>query len=126
MPITSVVAFRATGGAVPFLDWFKGLPEKAQNQCRARLELLKSSGHELRRPACENLGDGIYELRAKANGVNYRMLYFFDGQRAIIVSHGFMKQQAQVAEAEIERAKANRAIYQKDPKAHTHTEKEDA
>ena len=122
MPITPVVAFKEAGGAVPFLDWFKGLPEKAQDQCRARLELLRSFGHELRRPACENLGDGIYELRAKAKGINYRMLYFFDGQRAIIVSHGFMKQQAQVPDAEIEMAQRNRATYQENPKAHTHTE----
>lgn len=77
MPIVSVVFFREPDGSVPLLEWFEMLPERAKDQCRARLELLHDLGHELRRPAAENLGGGIHELRAKSQGANYRMLYFF-------------------------------------------------
>ncbi|MFY9825388.1 MAG: type II toxin-antitoxin system RelE/ParE family toxin [Thermoanaerobaculia bacterium] len=35
----------------------------------------------------------MYELRAKHQGVNYRLLYFFHGQSAIVLAHGVVKQQ---------------------------------
>ncbi len=63
----------------PFLDWFDGLPPKAQDKCRVRIERLRELGHELRRPEADYLRDGIYELRVKHQGVNYRLLYFFHG-----------------------------------------------
>jgi len=66
MPITKVVFFRDSDGEVPFVDWFDRLPQHAKDQCLAKLTLLRNQGHELRRPAAENLGGGIYELRAKS------------------------------------------------------------
>ena len=70
----------------------------------------------------ENLGEGIYELRAKSIGVNYRMLYFFHGQQAIVLSHGFHKQQAKVPPKEIELAKLRLQQFGANPKLHTHEE----
>ena len=122
MPIVSVLFFEDVDGSVPLLDWFEILPDKAQDQCRARLELLRSQGHELRRPAAEYLGHGIYELRAKSRGVNYRMLYFFHGQRVVVVSHGFDKQRATVPAKEIELAKLRKRLYEANPAARTHEE----
>jgi phage-related protein len=122
MPITRVVFFREVGGEVPFLDWFGSLSNHAKDQCAAKLTLLRALGHQLRRPAAENLGGGIYELRAKSRGVNYRMLYFFDGQKAIVLSHGLHKQQARVPAREIEIAKERMDRYRLNPKAHTHEE----
>ena len=74
-----VVFYRQEDGSVPLLDWLQRLPPNARVQCIAKVELLRARGHELRRPHAEYLRDGIYELRAKARGVNYRMLYFFHG-----------------------------------------------
>jgi hypothetical protein len=65
------------------LEWFESLPQKARLACIARIELLKARGHELRRPHADYLRDDIYELRAKHQGVNYRLLYFFHGQGAV-------------------------------------------
>lgn len=120
MPKTQLVLFQEKPGMVPFLDWFDRLPDKARDQCRARLELLRDQGHELRRPAAENLGGGIYELRAKARGVNYRILYFFHAQRAVVLSHGFDKQRAAVPLAEIESARVRKVLYEGNPEAHTY------
>ena len=61
---------------------------RPQVRCVTVLERLALFGYELRRPHVENLGDGIYELRVKIQNVNYRMLYFFHGQRAVVLSHG--------------------------------------
>src|SRR5438552_5007356 len=103
MPRTRVVLCKETNGSVPLLDWLDGLPEKVVVKCRARLERLRELGHELRRPEADFLRDGIYELRVGYQGVNYRMLYFFHGSIAAVVSHGLTKEQA-VPPIEIERA----------------------
>ena len=92
MPRTTLVFFKETSGAVPFLEWFDGLQAKAQDKCRVRLERLAELGHELRRPEADFLRDGIYELRFGFQGINYRMLYFFHGRDLVIVSHGLVKE----------------------------------
>lgn len=122
MPKIQVVLYREADGGVPFLEWFEGLSNHAKDQCTAKLTLLRESGHELRRPAAENLGGGLYELRAKSRGVNYRMLYFFDGRRAVVLSHGFDKQQAKVPEREMVRARERMRRFKSDPRAHSYEE----
>jgi len=61
---------------IPFLQWIEDLPPKVQTKCALRLDPLAEIGHELRRPEADFLRNGIYELRASYQGVNYRMLIF--------------------------------------------------
>jgi len=107
MPRTPVIFYRNDDGSVPVLDWLRELPAKAQDKCRVRLERLHELGHELRRPEADYLRDGIYELRVRLGTVNYRMLYFFHGQTAAVVSHGLAKE-AQAPPREIELARFRR------------------
>jgi phage-related protein len=90
--------------------------------CLARIELLAARGHQLRRPHADYLRDGIYELRIKAQDVQYRLLYFFHGQQTIVLSHGFVKQHAAVPHIEIERARMRKASFSARPQEHTHKE----
>jgi len=53
MPEVSVLFYQEEDGTVPVLDWFDRLGSKAQAKCLARLERLKSAGHELRRPEAD-------------------------------------------------------------------------
>jgi putative component of toxin-antitoxin plasmid stabilization module len=53
------------------------------------------------------LRDGIYELRASYHGIHYRMLYFFHGKAAAVLSHGVIKEQ-RVPAKDIDRAKQRR------------------
>ena len=122
--MTTIVLYREEDQSTPFMDWFNHLPVKAKVQCRARLQLLAEQGHLLRRPAADYLRDDIYELRAKAAGVNYRMLYFFHGRAAIVISHGLTKQQAIVPTFEIERARQRKRAFEADPARHTHAMRE--
>ena len=71
------------------------------------------------------LRDDIYELRTKYAGVNYRMLYFFHGRTAAVVSHGIMKQQAEVPPKEIEKAVQRKALFEAHPQRHTFIPPED-
>lgn len=115
-----LIYFREEDGSTPFVDWFLALPVKAQDRCRERIERLRELGHLLRRPEADYLRDGIYELRVKAAGINYRMLYFFHGQTAVVISHGIVKQQAVVPPKEIDRAVRRKHEFTADPGQHTH------
>jgi phage-related protein len=122
VPTIPVFLYLDLDGSVPFLDWFDRLPERAKLHCRAKLKLLSREGYNLRRPVVENLGGGVWELRIKSERVNYRILYFFHGQRAVIVSHGIVKQQAQVPPKEIALALLRRRRFESRPDAHTFQE----
>jgi len=120
---TEVVYFQDEEGRVPLLGWFESLPSKALLKCHARLERLELLGHELRRPEVDYLRDEIYELRASYQGVHYRMLYFFHGREAVVVSHGLEKERA-VPAKEIDLAVKRKAKFESRPGRHTFKPKE--
>jgi phage-related protein len=117
MPKTKVILYCEEDGSCPVLDWLQELPEKAQDKCFLRLERLSELGHELRRPEADFLRDGIYELRASLQGVNYRILYFFHGSIAAVVSHGIVKERA-VPPKEIDRAIERKKLFELNPAKH--------
>jgi phage-related protein len=121
MPKARVIIFEDDDGSVPFLDWFDGLSIKVQAKCLVRLERLGELGHELRRPEADYLRDEVYELRVRHQTVNYRMLYFFHGKTAVVVSHGLRKEQA-VPRREIDLAVERKAKFTASPETHTHEE----
>lgn len=123
MARTVVVFFAEADGACPLLAWLsdpRTVSVKARDKCIVKVERLKEHGHELRRPEADYLRDDIYELRVKFGHVNYRMLYFFHADTAI-VSHGCTKEDA-VPDREIDLAVARRAKYVRDPQKHTYLE----
>ena len=83
-----------------------------------RLQRLAELGHEIRRPEADFLRDKIYELRVGYRGVNYRMLYFFHGNLAAILSHGLTKERM-VPPAEIDLAVQRMRKFINDPVRHT-------
>lgn len=105
--------FQESHGTVPLIKWLDKLPEKVQDKCLVKIQRLEEQGYELRRPEADSLRDGIHELRVASRGMQYRMLYFFQGQQAII-SHGLKKQ--------IDPAIERRARFESDPTKHTYRE----
>lgn len=103
------------------MDWFDLLPGKALDKCRVKLERLRALGHELRRPEADYLRDGIYELRVRVGGVNYRMLYFFHENIAAVVAHGLTKE-SRVPSKDIDQAVEAKRSFVKDPRRHTYQE----
>jgi phage-related protein len=118
MPRTPVVLFRDDDGSVPLLEWLDELPSKVQAKCLLRIERLKEMGHELRRPEADYLRDEIYELRVRHQSVNYRMLYFYHGKTAAVLSHGLQKEQA-VPPKDIDLALLRKKKFVAAPKKHT-------
>jgi phage-related protein len=126
MPATEVYYYRE-GTSIPVLEWLlelsrKGDTKKAVGKLRVLIELLKTCGHELRRPHADILRDEIHELRARHRNVQYRMLYFFAGKNAAILAHAIIKTGAAVPDSAIELARQRKAAYQKDPKQHRYEE----
>ena len=121
MPKTKVVLYQESDETVPLRIWLKQIPPKAALKCLAYIKLLAELGHELRRPQADFLRDGIYELRIGFQGINYRILYFFHGNLAAVVSHGLTKERA-VPAREIDLAIARRERFLTNPNRHTFEE----
>jgi len=85
-----------------------------------KIQRLEEQGYELRRPEADSLRDGIHELRVAFRGMQYRILYFFHEQRAII-SHG-LKKESVVPSQQIDLAIERRARFESDPMQHTYRE----
>lgn len=115
--------YRDEKGA-PVLKWLSELrrsDSKAFAKCVAAIRRLASYGHELRRPQADFLRDGIYELRVRSGNVHYRILYFFHGRQAALLTNGFSKE-GRVPNVEIERAIHRMKSFREDPAGHTYEE----
>ena len=121
LPRTKVVLYREDDDTVPLLDWLDTLPPKAKVKCLLKIERLQELGHDLRRPEADYLRDDIYELRVSLQGINYRMLYFFHGNIAAVVSHGVVKRRA-VPPKEIDLALRRKKKFIQDPKRYAQEE----
>jgi hypothetical protein len=112
------------------MDWLldrRRVPTRALAKLFERLRLL---GHELRRPEGDFLRDGIYELRARHQSVNYRLLYFFHTHRSpatgrtaalAAIAVGLTKEDV-VPPRLIALAARYRDRFAADPAGHTHEE----
>jgi hypothetical protein len=123
VPKTAVVFFRDADGSIPTKLWMDDVVAKRDRRAvaklRARIRMLESDGLDLGRPVADTLRDGIYELRAEFGGVNYRLLYFFTGSTAAVVSHGLTKE-ARVPEQEIDLAVRRKTLFESDPERYAY------
>lgn len=110
----------AESTAVPLLDWLGGLVPRAREKCAVRLVRLAKLGHELRRPEAAYLREDIYELRARHQNLNLRMLYLFHGRTTVVGSHGLVKQRSRVPKQEIALAVRSKKSFEASPDMHTH------
>jgi phage-related protein len=122
MAKTKVVFYKEKDGTTaPVLEWLDSIPLRARLKCITRIERLMEEGHQLRRPEADLLRDKIYELRASLQGIHYRILYFFHGNVAAVLSNGIVKEDC-VPPIEIDKAIQRRKNFEKEPKAHTYEE----
>ena len=82
---------------------------------------FRNIANRLRSSVQDFLRDGIYELRASLGGVHYRILYFFHGGAAVVVSHGLVKERV-VPPKEIDRAVERKKRFEANPAKHTYEE----
>ncbi len=121
MPQRKLIFYQDEKGNVPIIEWLDRLPQKVQTKCFIKLERLAQLGHELRRPEADFLRDKIYELRINFQRINYRILYFFYQNKAVVISHGIIKDK-QVPNSEIEQAIKNQSKFEQNPQIHTYSQ----
>ncbi len=119
MPKIEIVFYANQQGRPPLKIWLAELPGKILDKFTVRIERLEKLGHELRRPEAAFLRDGIYELRVRHQNVNYRILYFFHGQKAVLYN-GLTKEDI-VSSTDIDRAIAAKELFIKLPNKHTYS-----
>jgi len=114
-----VVYYQDDDGSVPVLEWLRCQKPKAKEKGRKRIGLLADLGHELRRPIADYLEEDIYELRWALNHVQYRILYFFDGETAAVLAHAITKEDI-IPPADLRRAIDRKKKYNGNRKKHTY------
>jgi phage-related protein len=76
--------------------------------------------YELRRPEADYLRDGVYELRIRHLNTNYRLLYFFHENKAVLFT-GLLKER-EIPPKEINLAIQAKFDYMESPRKHTFEE----
>jgi phage-related protein len=123
MSKTTIRIYKESDGSVPLVEWLDGQPEKVQDKFTALIELLGEKGYDLRRPHCDFLESGVYELRARYLNVQYRILYGFVAKSVVLLSHGCTKE-SKVPKKDIKQAVENLDRYKSNPGLHTYIEAE--
>jgi hypothetical protein len=123
VPAIDVVFFREDDGRVPALETILAWARRdlrVASKCFERIETLRALGHELRRPAADYLRDGIHELRSTFGTVHYRVLYFFEGGKAVIACA--VAKEGSVPDKDIDQAVKFHEQFRLDAVRHTYDE----
>lgn len=117
------VVYYAEGNDPPALNWLADQPDKVIEKFRVLIGMLEEQGSRLSRPYAAPLRDKIYELRAKHQQVNYRILYAFYAGGIAVLAHGCTKER-EVDDADIDRAIERRKWFASDPATYTYVDDE--
>ena len=103
--------YESSSGKAPAYDFIVELPPKLQSKMFGTLELLSDLGPEIKSPYSKHLDAGIFELRCQFGSDAIRVLYFFHGEKIVVLTNGFHKKTQKTPSREIERAKRARKDY---------------
>ena len=92
--------YRDDDGNLPVMKWLDTLPEDVRGKVIARIDLLKEGGPTLDYPYTSQIDGRLREIRLRVGKTRYRVLYFFDDERAAILLHGLTKNTPAVEEAD--------------------------
>lgn len=99
------------------INFLNTLPEKAK--AKVMFNVSKARYNQDPKLFKKLVGTDIWEFRTLYNGIQYRLLSFWDSNTNtyIITTHGFIKKTQKTPQKEIERAKSIREDYYKSKKS---------
>lgn len=103
--------YETADGRRPAEEFIIAQNTKIRAKIYYEIGLLEKLGTNLRMPHSEYLGDGIFQIRAQADGDKARVLYFFMVGNEAILTNGFLKKTPRTPSAELELAKKYRNEY---------------
>lgn len=89
------------------------MPPKIQARMLKLLELIEMHGANLGSPHTEPMGDGLFEVRAKAQEGIGRSLFCYMQGRHIMVLHAFVKKSGKTPKKDLELAKKRKQEVEK-------------
>ena len=96
---------------IPMIDFLESLSIKERAKIFAAIDkLIELKNHALqpKENLSKHLDDGIFELRVSFENRIARSLYFYESNRQIIFTHGFIKKEQKTPKGEIEKARTIR------------------
>src|SRR5207245_10738519 len=105
----------------PFLEWSANYRRKCRTSAISDWTDYGKWATNCGGPKPTSWRDGIYELRVSLQGVHHRVLYFFHGTVAAVVSRGLVKERV-VPPKEIDRAVERKKRFEANPQKHTYEE----
>ena len=96
--LENIYYFLDERGENPVKEFIKALSQDERAKVFAYISELKNQGHNLRRPLGDYLGQGIYELRPKAN----RIFYFFFLKNSAVLIHAIRKKTDKIPNRDFE------------------------
>lgn len=106
-----LIFYKKKNGECPVSDFLSSLNKVMRFKLMHSLDLLELYGNRPKGDFTKFLDDGIFEVRAQNKTDITRILFFFDKDRKIILTHGFVKKTQRIPASELETAKRYRADY---------------
>ena len=92
------------------------LPKCLKARCLALLDRMRSDGANLGSPHTESIGDGLFELRVKAQEGIARAFFCTLVDKKIVILHSFIKKTQKTPKKELDLAKWRLKEVKKDDK----------
>ena len=105
--------YKTPAGNEPVREFLRELPKDDRAVIGEDL-LTIQFGFPLGMPLCKALGDGLHEVRSSLPSKREaRLIFFTDGQKIIVVVHGFIKKTQKTPDDDMRRAKERKAEYER-------------
>jgi len=107
--------FAQYNDSVPMIDFLESLSVKERALIYKNMEKLveyKSNNYNLSDKFSKPFEDGIFELKVQLQNTTSRSLYFYEKDKMIIFTNGFIKKSQKTPRKEIDKAKTIREAFQ--------------
>ena len=98
-------------GRVPAREFVDSLDEKAAARIDAFIERLRNYGNRMEGKFVKKLTGELFELRVKQFDRIFRVLYFYQPGRLIMITSGFQKKTEQTPPSEIAKAERLKRLW---------------
>ena len=99
------------GGQSPAREFIDSLDDQAAARIDAFIERLRTSGNRMEGKFVKKLTAHVFELRVKQFDRIFRVLFFYQPGRLIVITSGFQKKTQETPPPEIARAERLRSLW---------------
>lgn len=94
-----LIFWKSNTGNEPVREWLKGMAAEARKAVGDDLRYVQENW-PLGKPHVDGFGDGLYEVRARHDKMNYRVLFCIEDDTMILL-HGFIKKTPKTPAADV-------------------------